>query len=66
MSLRTAPLFAALLVSLAAAPAAAQRAPAKPAACVDFYAHANHDWLARNPLPAGAKAYSRWDELAAL
>lgn len=66
MSLRTAPLFAALLVSLAAAPAAAQRAPAKPAACVDFYAHANHDWLARNPLPAGAKAYSRWDELTAL
>ena len=66
MSLRTAPLFAALLLSLAAAPAAAQRTPAKPAACVDFYAHANHDWLAKNPLPAGRASFSRWDELTAL
>lgn len=64
MPVRTAPLFAALL--LAASPALAQRAPAAPAACNDFYGHANAAWLAANPLPAGAQSLSRWDELARL
>lgn len=64
MPVRTAPLFAALL--LAASPALAQRAPAAPAACNDFYGHANAAWLAGNPLPAGATSLSRWDELARL
>lgn len=64
MPVRTAPLFAALL--LAASPALAQRAPAAPAACNDFYGHANAAWLAANPLPAGATSLSRWDELARL
>lgn len=64
MPVRTAPLFAALL--LAASPALAQRAPAAPAACTDFYGHANAAWLSANPLPAGANSLSRWDELARL
>lgn len=52
-------LFAAL--ALAASPAFAQ-----PAACTDFYGHANAAWLAANPLPADRKALSRWDQLAQL
>ena len=66
MPSRFRPLFAALLVTLASAPAAAQRAPAVPAACTDFYAHANAAWLAQHPLPADADHLSRWDQLAAL
>ena len=38
------PLLAGLLVTLAAGPAAAQRAPAVPAACADFYGHAALAW----------------------
>jgi len=49
-----------------AAPAAAQRAPAAPDACADFYGHANSAWLAQNPLPAGATSHSRWDQLNTL
>lgn len=52
-------LFAAL--ALSAAPALAQ-----PAACTDFYGHANAAWLSANPLPQGRTALSRWDELATL
>ena len=59
------PLFGALLLTLAAGPVAAQRAPAVPAACADFYGHANAAWLRQNPLPAGADAFSRWDQLNA-
>ncbi|MBY4598923.1 M13 family metallopeptidase [bacterium BD-1] len=66
MPSRLPPLVAALLLTLAAAPAAAQRAPAAPAACADFYGHANAAWLAQNPLPANAERLSRWDQLAAL
>ena len=60
------PLLAGLLVTLAAGPAAAQRAPAVPAACADFYGHANAAWLRQNPLPSGANSLSRWDQLNAL
>ncbi|MBW8366926.1 MAG: M13 family metallopeptidase [Arenimonas sp.] len=60
------PLLAGLLVTLAAGPAAAQRAPAAPAACADFYSHANAGWLRQNPLPAGANSLTRWDQLNAL
>lgn len=65
MPVRT-PLVLALLLTLAAGPAAAQRAPAAPAACTDFYGHANAAWLAQNPLPANANSLSRWDQLYAL
>jgi len=60
------PLLAGLLVTLAAGPAAAQRAPAAPAACADFYGHANAAWLSQNPLPAGANSLTRWDQLNTL
>lgn len=60
------PLLAGLLVTLAAGPAAAQRAPAVPAACADFYGHTNAAWLRQNPLPAGKTSFSRWDQLNAL
>lgn len=60
------PLFAALLLSLAAGSASAQRAPAVPAACTDFYAHVNAAWLAQHPLPADRSHFSRWDQLLAL
>jgi putative endopeptidase len=60
------PLLAGLLVTLAAGPAAAQRVPAVPAACADFYGHANAGWLRQNPLPAGKTSFSRWDQLNAL
>lgn len=60
------PVLAALLLTLAASPAAAQRAPAVPAACADFYGHANAAWLGQNPLPAGREHFSRWDQLNAL
>jgi len=60
------PLFATLILSLAAGSAAAQRAPAVPAACADFYGHVNAAWLAQHPLPAGTTHYSRWDQLIAL
>jgi len=53
------PLFATLILSLAAGSAAAQRAPAVPAACADFYGHVNAAWLAQHPLPAGATHFSR-------
>ena len=59
------PLLAGLLVTLSAGPAAAQRAPAVPAACADFYGHANAAWLRQNPLPPGANSLSRWDQLNA-
>ncbi len=59
-------LLAGLLVSLVAGPAAAQRAPAVPAACTDFYGHANAAWLNQNPLPAGANSLTRWDQLNAV
>ena len=62
---RPAPLFAALLLTLAA-PAQAQRAPAVPAACADFYQHTNAAWLAQHPLPAGQASFSRWNQLAAV
>jgi putative endopeptidase len=60
------PVFAALLLTFAVSPAAAQRAPAVPAACADFYGHANAAWLGQNPLPAGRDHFSRWDQLNAL
>lgn len=63
---RFSPLCAALVLTLAAAPVAAQRALAPPAACADFYGHANAAWLAQNPLPANADRFSRWDQLNAL
>lgn len=46
-------------------PAAATKPvlPAAPAACEDFYQHANFGWLQAHPLPAGAASHSRWDEL---
>ncbi|MCX7033596.1 MAG: M13 family peptidase, partial [Arenimonas sp.] len=59
------PLLAGLLVTLAAGPAAAQRAPAVPAACTDFYGHTNAAWLRQNPLPAGKTAPPRRDQLNA-
>ncbi|MFY2764106.1 M13 family metallopeptidase [Arenimonas sp. MALMAid1274] len=59
------PLVVALMLTLAAGPAAAQRAPATPAACTDFYGHANAAWLAGNKLPANASSLSRWDQLYA-
>ncbi len=59
------PLFAALLLTLAAGPAAAQRAPAA-AACTDFYGYTNAAWLSQNPLPSGRTSFSRWDQLNAL
>jgi putative endopeptidase len=59
------PLFAALLLTLAAGPAAAQRAPAA-TACTDFYGYTNATWLSQNPLPAGRTNFSRWDQLTAL
>lgn len=63
MRLLRQPLVAALLLTLAAGPALAQRAPAAPAACADFYGHANASWLAQNPLPSSANSLSRWDQL---
>lgn len=60
------PLLGSLLLTLAAAPAAAQRAPAAPQACTDFYGHTNAAWLAQNPLPANQDHFSRWDQLNAL
>lgn len=57
------PLVVALLVSLAAGPAAAQKAPATPAACTDFHGHANAGWLGQNPLPSSANSLSRWDQI---
>jgi putative endopeptidase len=63
---RLSPVLAALLLTLAASPASAQRAPAVPAACTDFYSHANAAWLGQNPLPAGREHFSRWDQLNAL
>lgn len=64
---RSSPLFAALLITLATAPAAqAQRAPAVPAACADFYTHVNAPWLAQHALEPGQASFSRWDQLAAL
>jgi putative endopeptidase len=47
-------------------PAGARPAAAGPAACDDFYGNVNFAWLASHPLPAGAKSFSRWDELNAL
>ncbi|KFN49245.1 M13-type metalloendopeptidase [Arenimonas composti] len=58
-------LAAALLLTLATGAVAAQRAPAPPAACTDFYGHVNAGWLAANPLPAGTERYSRWNQLNA-
>ena len=56
------PLAIALVVALAAGAAAPdalaqkkkapRKAPAVSAACTDFYAEANKDWLAANPMPA--------------
>jgi len=66
MRLLFSPLLAGLLVTVVAGPAAAQRAPAAPAACADFYGFANAAWLRQNPLPAGANALTRWDQLNAL
>lgn len=60
------PLLGSLLLTLAAAPAAAQRAPAVPQACADFYTHTNAAWLRANPLPGNADHFSRWDQLIAL
>lgn len=60
------PLLGSLLLTLAAAPVAAQRAPATPQACADFYGHTNAAWLAQNPLPANQDHFSRWDQLNAL
>jgi putative endopeptidase len=68
MTLACRPLFAALLLSLATTAHAARKPgqpsiPTTPAACADFYAHVNQDWLAAHPLPAGAQSFSRWDVL---
>src|SRR5688572_18883724 len=60
------PLVGSLLLTLAAAPVAAQRAPAAPQACTDFYGYTNAAWLAQNPLPATQDHFSRWDQLNAL
>lgn len=72
------PLVCALALSLVAglaSPAAdAQRRKSKPAepaepagptACADFYAFANADWLAANPLPAGAGSVSALEQMSA-
>ncbi len=60
------PLLGSLLLTLAAAPVAAQRTPAAPQACADFYSYTNAAWLRANPLPARADRFSRWDQLIAL
>ena len=58
-------LTASLVLSLAAPTADAQRrAPAGPTACGDFFAFANQDWLAANPVPA-AGSVSALGELQA-
>ena len=47
------PLACALALTLAstlAAPAVHAQAAKPPAACTDFYGHANADWLQNNPL----------------
>jgi len=49
-----------LFAALAAPPAQAQKGkakePAAPTACTDYFAVANADWLAANPVAAGAQA----------
>ena len=47
---------------LATAAAQAQ-APAQPAACTDFYAHVNHDWLQKTVLPPDRARIGSFDEL---
>lgn len=59
-------LLAALALSLAAGAASAQRVPAPPQACADFYGHVNAAWSAQHPLPPGREHFSRWDQLAEL
>ncbi|MCZ8317778.1 MAG: hypothetical protein O9303_03000 [Silanimonas sp.] len=50
---------------LPAAEARTPRAPATPAACVDFDAHANAEWRRSNLLPAGVASVSRLGQLDA-
>lgn len=57
-------LTAALVVVLAAPSAEAQRrAPAAPAACADFYLHANQAWLRANPAGSAQPERSRLAQL---
>lgn len=58
--------IATLALSLAAGAASAQRGPAPPQACADFYGHVNAAWATQHPLPPGREHFSRWDQLAAL
>lgn len=60
------PLACALALTLASsvtAPAARAQASTPPAACSDFYAHANDAWLQANPLPPGAASVSALGQL---
>jgi putative endopeptidase len=71
------PLALALIIALAAGmaapeghaakkPAKQAKAPAVSAACTDFYANANAEWLNANPMPAsGAISAGRGDAIAA-
>ena len=60
------PLACALALTLAstlAAPAAHAQAAKPPAACTDFYGHANADWLQNNPLTDGVASISALGQL---
>lgn len=61
------PLFASLLICVAAGAVEAKKKPAPaastPSACSDFYQNVNQAWLSAHPLPSGLPSYSRWNEL---
>ena len=60
------PLACALALTLAstlAAPAVHAQAAKPPAACTDFYGHANADWLQNNPLTDGVASISALGQL---
>ena len=61
------PLFATLLICLAAGAVEAKKKPtpvaSAPSACSDFYQNSNQAWLSAHPLPPGLASYSRWNEL---
>ncbi len=48
---------------LAAAAVVHAQAPVQPAACTDFYAHVNHDWLQKTVLPPDRARIGSFDEL---
>lgn len=67
MTLAIRPMIAVMLLCFASGSAFAAKqksaGPAAPSACTDFYGHANQAWLLANPVAAGAKPASRWDQL---